>query len=746
MLARAFLLAFLVIAAVPALAQERPSREEWEAGQADAAAAKGAAAAKQSKMAAVDKVITMLEDLQTSVAKEGEDESWTYNKFACFCKDTTGEKSDAITAGEAKSAGLSAFIENRAADRDGLDEKIAGLIADIKEAQEAMEKAAAKRKGELALYTKNAEDLSGALDALRAAIASLKGSRSASFLQLNTMAKTVQKALAMADALGLAGATKASRAVTALLQQNPDVPMQDYDFHSDGIIETLEKLLADFTAEKNQIDAAEVQSVKEHDSFMQDRTDFIKDSTAALEAAKKAKAEAMEDIATASQELSTTAAVLLDDKEYLTELTKMCHERAVTYDQRVECRSGELSALTAAIGILRGTVSEKTSAATVRLNQQKVDIRFASVIARDEPSMEAIEAEAEAADGQDSFLQVAAQPRRLLSALAQQRAASPSLSAQQAVADLLGAQGKKIKSTLLVRLASQIASDPFAKVKKLIQELIERLLQEAANEANQKGWCDKATADAEQKRDYAVEEVTSLNSEMAELEARRDTLRDEIADLKAARAKATKLREAESAENAATVEEAHAGLEAINQAIDIMEKFYKTAAKNTVLAQQKGPADDAPDAGFKAGEAYKGAQGASTGIIGMMDVIKTDFERTISETEKAEAEAQQAHLEFMTETGKSLAAKTQAKEEKNTQLDDALEKLANASDQLDEQTAILQESINELRELKPACVDTGMSYEERVARREEEIEALKKADCILVHFSEYGPEGAAEAC
>merc|ERR1719409_1679223 len=704
-------------------------------------------------MAAVDKVITMLEDLQTSVAKEGEDESWTYNKFACFCKDTTGEKSDAITAGEAKSAELSAFIENRAADRDGLDEKIAGLIADIKEAQEAMEKAAAKRKGELALYTKNAEDLSGALDALRAAIASLKGSRSASFLQLNTMAKTVQKALAMADALGLAGATKASRAVTALLQQNPDVPMQDYDFHSDGIIETLEKLLADFTAEKNQIDAAEVQSVKEHDSFMQDRTDFIKDSTAALEAAKKAKAEAMEDIATASQELSTTAAVLLDDKEYLTELTKMCHERAVTYDQRVECRSGELSALTAAIGILRGTVSEKPSAATVRLNQQKVDIRFASVIARDEPSMEAIEAEAEAADGQDSFLQVAAQPRRLLSALAQQRAASPSISAQQAVADLLGAQGKKIKSTLLVRLASQIASDPFAKVKKLIQELIERLLQEAANEANQKGWCDKATADAEQIRDYAAEAVDKHNSEMAMLEAERDTLQEELAALAAEiqtlemmQEEAIQMRKEENAENTRTVQDATAGLAAVEQAIDIMEKFYKTAAKNTVLAQQKGPADDAPDAGFKAGEAYKGAQGASTGIIGMMDVIKTDFERTISETEKAEAEAQQAHLEFMTETGKSLAAKTQAKDEKNTQLDDALEKLANASDQLDEQTAILQESINELRELKPACVDTGMSYEERVARREEEIEALKKADCILVHFSEYGPEGAAEAC
>ena len=40
-------------------------------------------------------------------------------------------------------------------------------------------------------------------------------------------------------------------------------------------------------------------------------------------------------------------------------------------------------------------------------------------------------------------------------------------------------------------------------------------------------------------------------------------------------------------------------------------------------------------------------------------------------------------------------------------------------------------AMQELEELKPACVDTGMSYEERVARREEEIEALKEALCIL---------------
>merc|ERR1719252_48301 len=98
--------------------------------------------------------------------------------------------------------------------------------------------------------------------------------------------------------------------------------------------------------------------------------------------------------------------------------------------------------------------------------------------------------------------------------------------------DLLRTKGKQLKSTLLTELASQVAANPFKKITKLIQELIERLLQEAANESNQKGWCDKALGDAKQKRDYTVEKLAALNSEMAELEGRRDELTEELDVLK----------------------------------------------------------------------------------------------------------------------------------------------------------------------------------------------------------------------
>jgi len=53
---------------------------------------------------------------------------------------------------------------------------------------------------------------------------------------------------------------------------------------------------------------------------------------------------------------------------------------------------------------------------------------------------------------------------------------------------------------------------------------------------------------------------------------------------------------------------------------------------------------------------------------------------------------------------------------------------------------LLDSALKVIEDLKPTCIDTGMSYEDRVAKREEEITALKKALCIL------DPEGKEEEC
>merc|ERR1719217_1728767 len=155
--------------------------------------------------------------------------------------------------------------------------------------------------------------------------------------------------------------------------------------------------------------------------------------------------------------------------------------------------------------------------------------------------------------------------------------------------------------------------------------------------------------------------MAKLEALSAKLGEELKELNKQIKELTDSRAKADKERQEEKAENAKTVSEAKAGLGAVKMAIDILDKFYKTSAKAKVdLSLAQGPLDDAPDAGFKTGEAYKGAGAESGGIIGMMEVIRSDFERTISATRANEKQAEKEHLEFMTETGMSLAKKTTA--------------------------------------------------------------------------------------
>jgi len=739
-----FLIAAIVAIASGDAPKGRPSMKEYKAKKADEAAAKKAAAAAKAKMAAVNKVVTLLTDLQKKVIQEGEDEAATYNKFACFCKDTTTDKTKAISKGSDEKASLSAKIDQLASKRDDLDDKITELVDKIESEQTKIKEAEKTRADELAEYEKTEADLTKAVTSLEGAIKTLKASKAPSLMQLKTVQTTVQNAAMLADALGLAGA-KMHNEAAAFLQQAPEVEMENYKFHSDGIIGTLEKLLKDFQKEKEDVDVEEVKAGAAHDSFVQEKTDLVKAKNLELSKAKENKSNKIEKIAAKSKELTTVSADLLDDQQYLSELSKLCTNKAKTWDARSKIRADELAALTTAIDIVKGQVTKSTSGSTVRLVQQGATLRRAEEIAHSEGAMDAMEAEAEAVDDGEtapSLMQV----RRVTLTRAKQQ--NPD-GGRALVVNLLRNKAVQLKSTLLTSLASQIAADPFAKIKKLVQELIERLLQEAANEANQKGWCDKASADAKQKRDNSATKVKELNAEMAELEALRDKLTreiavlgDEIPALEDKQNVTKQERAEEKSENQAAIAEAKEGLKAVKSAIEVLQKFYAKAKKATVDLEsmmQESPLDAAPDAGFDNGEAYTGAQGGASGILGMLDVIKSDFKRTVSETTSAEEEAQDDFVEFMTETGKSLAEKKEAKKQKIDQLDDTEDKLATADDNIKSQSKILNEAIKELMDLKPACEDTGMSYEERVARREDEIESLKKALCILRAYAEFGP-------
>lgn len=618
------------------------------------------------------------------------------------------------------------------------------MATNLQENEEELATATKERHATLAVYEKNSADLTSAINAIDGAIDVMKSSKNPSFVQVQGISKTLQTATLMADALGIKSATEASTKVAMFLQQ-PNVEMEDYKFHSDSVIESLEHLKRDFRNEKADLDSVEQTSVKEYDALKQSKLDHIKNKENDMAAARLEKDRTTSEVSSNTMGMTTVNAQLLDDQKYLAELAEMCEEKAKTWDQRTKVRADELSALTAATAIIKDRVKEKTSSGTVRFAQQGVRVNLVDRIVQIPAAMEAFEDKAEAAESAPaSFLQ-----KRMITKHA---AADPDAAIRQTMVDMLSTRGTKLHSTFLIGMANRAKEDPFAKIKALMQRTIEQLLAEAAEEANSKGYCDKVIAEAKQKRDHAVEKLTALNGNMAELEAARDkrveeigVLGNEIMQLQRDEAEATDLRNNEEAENQATLVEAEAGREATMDAIKILSDFYKTVAKETVdlsLAQKKGPMDDAPDAGFETGESYNAGQGAAGGILGMLDIIKSDFERTMRTVTDAEAENAKEHGKFVDETGVSLYEKRMAVDLKTKEKDDAIEELTSDDEDLHSQTEILKVGIQELLDLQPTCVSTGMTYAERAARREEEIEALKITLCVT-KLQEKGMEAEA---
>merc|ERR1719197_595321 len=139
----------------------------------------------------------------------------------------------------------------------------------------------------------------------------------------------------------------------------------------------------------------------------------------------------------------------------------------------------------------------------------------------------------------------------------------------------------------------KVSADPFLKVKKLIQELIERLLSEAAAEATKKGFCDNELSKARKDRDFRFAEVKKLSSDIRSFNAKKEELETELEqlaqalkDLDANLAEATKIRGEEKEENLQTMKDARQGLTALTQAIQILKIFYKQAAKADIGAKQ----------------------------------------------------------------------------------------------------------------------------------------------------------------
>merc|ERR1719301_330083 len=113
-----------------------------------------------------------------------------------------------------------------------------------------------------------------------------------------------------------------------------------------------------------------------------------------------------------------------------------------------------------------------------------------------------------------------------------------------------------------MQLASVASSDPFVKIRGLIEDMIEKLLKEAQEEATQKAFCDKEMGASKKSQAEKTATIDKLQARIdgnsatiAELEDAVKTLEAEIADIDAAQSEATKIRTAEKTDNLAAIKD-----------------------------------------------------------------------------------------------------------------------------------------------------------------------------------------------
>jgi len=647
------------------------------------AAAPLAMARQQAAVTPVQKVIQLLNGMVEKGKKEKHEEQVQFAAYKQFCDDTTVEKQRAIKEANEMIEMLQADIEKYEADAARLAKEIAKHDEDISTWEGDFKAATKVREIENADYIATHKDYTESIDALDEGIQTLKA-------QAHDV-KQAAAALTQVSSSSIVPA-ESKRIIDAFLAQDPDENLavaapeaNAYEFQAQGIVDMLTKLGGKFEDERTELEKEETNARHAFEMLSQDLKAQIDQATQARTEKAEAKAKALQAAADAKGDLQDTTTTRDDDSKYLADLTATCEQKSAAFAERQQLRADEIAAVEKAIEILSsGAVSGASEKHLPQLVQTS-------------------------------------------SALAQLRAEAQNPN-QLRVAAYLKQQGSRINSRVLSALAMRVSEDPFKKVKKMIKDLIVKLMEEANEEAEHKGWCDTELSTNEQTRKEKTEAVETLHAEIDELEASIAQLTEQIteltkavAELDAAVATATNIREEEKSKNTVTIKDSQDAQTAVAQALSVLKDFYAKAAEATSFVQEPEVFD----------EPYKGMGSENGGVVGMIEVIQSDFARLESETSAAEAEAQKQYDEFMTDSSVDKAQKTKDIEHKSSKKQNQEQSLQEKKTDLDGTQKELDAALAYYEKLKPSCVDAGVSYEDRVARRKEEIESLQEALRIL---------------
>merc|ERR1719401_3229031 len=435
----------------------------------------------------------------------------------------------------------------------------------------------------------------------------------AAFTQVDTSSfKNLMKGLtAVMEAASFSAASQ--QRLTALVQASQASDSEEdpmgapaavvYKTHSTDILDLLEDLKEKAEEDLAALRKAETNSKQNFEMLEQSLTDANANDEKDLADEKAAKAAAEEEKAADSKDLEMTVKALADANSVLESVKSDCMPVAADHEATVAGRNAELKAIADAKKVLEdttsGAVAQSYSFAQLSSGRSQmrtsVDLKKAEVITA-----------------------------------VQQLARKYHSSALAQLASRIQA---------VVRLGSAAGEDPFVKVKTLIQDLIAKLEAEASAAAEEKAYCDDQIAKSEEKKSELEEDIAALTAKIDKAVATSTSLKADVKELQGELAALAKLQaemdSIRSEQNAAYTKakaDLTLGLKGVRDALNVLRGFYGSGA-----SMLQGSMDDAQPA---KPVSHSKAGGAGGSIIGILEVVESDFAKGLAQEEAEEADAQ----------------------------------------------------------------------------------------------------------
>jgi hypothetical protein len=641
-----------------------------------------------AQVSPVQKVLQLIDEFTAKVTTEFDETKKVFEDFAKSCDDDSSEKTYAIKTSKEQIEDLAATITDSAAGIETETSKISDVSGTISATEKELSEVNALREKEHADFLAAEKELLDTVDSLAGAQEQLK--KSLAFIQSSggSVSEQDQQGVnAIAQSLGqIAEAafvtTQQRQKIQAFFQEKEDADdALTFRTHlmggggSEAIIETLEEMEDKASESLTKTRNEEMQAANAHALLKQSLENEIKNGKKELAEATHLKQVLTEKLAQAEKDSATEKKGLSEDEAYLRDLKRSCQTRAQEFEVEAKDTDAELTALSKAKGILTKKFGGGASLVEVKATT-RVQMR---------------------SDDED----VRVQALRLIEHV-----------------------GKKYHSTALVSLAYRAAADPFAKVRSMIEDMIAKLLQEAAEEATQKAFCDKEIGESKASQKDKEGKLGKINARLGEAESNSAALSEEIAKLSkevaendAAMSAATEQRNEEKAVFVKVEKDLSESEEACAAAISVLREYYEGASLIQMSLNTKAQAADKTQDGG--------------GIISVLEIAESDFANSLAEVRSVETRAVDEYDKMMQDSKmlkvtKEMEIKGKESEVKSlkTTISDNSEDKAGLTDELDAVLAYLDK-------LKPQCETKVPSYAEIKAKREAEIQGLKEALDIL---------------